>query len=184
MFKTFVLLSVIVAALCPAAFGQELYGGYQFEHFGEDVNGHGFNVAVNGPSDRWVTYAGEFGSSFDSESFTEAGTQVSGNARFLTFRGGPRFVSTANPKLRPFVHALFGFTNSRFSFTTPSTSVSDSANGFSMALGGGADFKIASKLAIRAQLDYMHMGNVTVLDTDLGSTNGYRFTTGLVYRFR
>ena len=152
----------------------------------EATNLNTTNVAISGKSDRWFTFVGEFAAGFDSESSEEDGTQFDGHARFMTVRGGPRFVSTANPKLRPFVHSLFGFTNSRVSLSAPSlsaTTLHDSANDFSMALGGGADFKIASKLAIRAQMDYIHIGHLDLFDTDLGATNGFRFTTGLVFRF-
>ena len=62
--------------------------------------------------------------------------------------------------------------------------------------GGGVDFRVASKLAVRLQADYLYYdagigGSASCVpgvpdcdDTSGGSwSSGYRFSAGVVYRF-
>lgn len=76
----------------------------------------------------------------------------------------------------PFIHTLFGFTN------TDVDSGALHGNSFSFALGGGFDAGLTKSMSLRVfQFDYMHTG----YNYALGNTSQthLRVATGVVYKF-
>src|SRR5881296_206830 len=55
---------------------------------------------------------------------------------------------------------------------------------FRLATGGGVDFRVAPRIAVRPiQIDWIHLGNTTLFGSDMGSSNGFRYSGGIVVRF-
>jgi opacity protein-like surface antigen len=141
---------------------------------------------------------GNYGSLFTASS----GSSITGLPSFnsYSFLFGP-VVQSHSGKARPFVHGLFGLnrfdTGSASSITNVSRtslpSASDTA--FAMALGGGLDYNLSSKLALRlGQFDYLYTGhNMNSFAADIfgagifsgfaSHENNLRFSAGIVLRF-
>ena len=135
----FLLLSLAaVAEDTPKA---EVFGGYQYTRLGggSGVNLNGWNGALTGNFNKWFGVTADFSGSYKSVS------GVSLSAYSYTF--GP-VVALRRGKVTPFAHALFG----GFHLSPGST------DGFAMAVGGGVDFKVAPKIAVRAiQVDWLSL---------------------------
>jgi opacity protein-like surface antigen len=93
------------------------------------------------------------------------GDQLSGLPTLTgyTFLIGPAFSFKNKTKFTPFVHALFGYDRASLSSSTitgvssPVTSVATTYTDAAVALGGGVDFKVSRRFALRlAQLDDLH----------------------------
>ena len=62
--------------------------------------------------------------------------------------------------------------------------VNASATGFTAAAGGGFDLRVGPKIAIRpAQIDWVYLGSMDVMGASSGSTNGFRYSGGVVFKF-
>lgn len=111
----------------------------------------------------------------DKETYKQTGTV---EVQRYTYLFGPEFSYRGSSKIRPFAHALFGFSSAdlkninvdwtnldQYSYYEGSSTDyfyegnvtgSFSNTGFAMALGGGLDINVNDKFAIRvAQLDYL-----------------------------
>jgi len=98
-------------------------------------------------------------------------------AKVYTFLFGPQ-VSFRLKRVTPFVHALFGNTLVHYNGYLTSDS------SFSYAAGGGVDFDITRRLALRGQADLLHT-NFQTFDSQGGSVppNVARICIGIVFRF-
>ncbi len=106
--------------------------------------------------------------------------------RHFTFLAGPQVYPIGHHRITPFAHALFG--DSTLIFPTlesvdslgnpiPGTSVSN--NKFAFAIGGGVDFSLTHRIAIRlAQFDYEQTNN-------FGNPvqNNFKYKGGVIFRF-
>jgi len=80
-----------------------------------------------------------------------------------------------------FGEALFGGVHAFNSVFPESGTVSPTANGFSMQLGGGLDVAIARGFSVRAlELDYVH---TNLPNNSANSQNDFRIAFGVSYRF-
>ena len=93
-------------------------------------------------------------------------------AKEYSLLGGPQ-ISTFHGNFRPFVHVLGGAT--RVTVTTPG--FFDRSTNWTIAGGGGVDYKWRGPFAIRVQADYLRT-NLFGL-----TQNMIRASTGLVLRF-
>lgn len=108
-----------------------------------------------------------------------AGCKVTGlpsgvSASAVSYLFGPRLTYRAYGRLEPFGEFLFG--GAHDSITVAGASTTDSA--FSFAIGGGADYKLSERFAIRfVQADYLY--------TKFGNThqNNARIQAGIIFRF-
>jgi membrane-associated protease RseP (regulator of RpoE activity) len=151
----------------------EVYGGYSYVNI--DTNGvtdrqsaNGWEAAVSVNFNKWAAVEGDVAGYYKNNVL---GTGI--NASDYTFTAGPRI------NFRPvFVHALFG--GDRLSGSQSGISVSQ--NSFAMALGGGAQFKVAPRWAVRASVDYLrtHHNGASFGGPDL-SQNNVRVGGGIVY---
>ena len=76
------------------------------------------------------------------------------------------------------MRALAGLVKDRASITVLDVDISESSSRFGVLAGGGIDFPITKKLALRAQGDYLW--------NDVGEdskSSGFRASAGIVYRF-
>jgi len=167
------LLAVGLAPAAPAAAGEplgtDLFAGYSFAKI-DDASRHGANAALGfdllGPVDGFVDASGHWGSA--------EGTDLDD----LTLMAGPgvRFGKRTGTVI--FVRVLAGLVRDRASIAVLDVDISESSSRFGVLAGGGLDFPVTRKLAIRAQGDYLWN------DVEEGSkSSGFRASAGVVYRF-
>jgi opacity protein-like surface antigen len=177
-----VVLAALLALAVPLAAaerqGTDLFGGYSFAQI-DNVNRNGGNAAVGfdlfGPIDGFVDASVHWGSS-GSESLSDRTLMAGPGARFGK-RGGMVF----------FVRALAGLVRDRASIAVLEVDISESSSRFGVLVGGGLDFPISKKLALRAQGDYLWNdlapGIASGSDSgEVGRSSGFRFSAGIVYR--
>jgi hypothetical protein len=157
----------------------EVFGGYSYissDFTGSasgGVSGWNFSAAV-----RLFRYAGVVG---DFSGFSPSGPNPCPScgggpfASYHTFMGGPQ-VSARIGRLQPFAHALFGATKGAFTHTN--YQFGGDFSPFTFAFGGGVDVGLNRWLAVRGQIDVLHVGS-----QDFSSRSMGRFSTGLVVRF-
>jgi opacity protein-like surface antigen len=151
----------------------EVFGGYSYLNI--DTNGftdrqsaNGWEASVSVNVNKWAAVEGDVAGYYKNDIF---GSGVNGSVH--TFTGGPRI------NVRPFfVHALFGADRLSASLS----GISASQNSFTMALGGGAQFKVAPNWAVRGSVDYLrtHHNLASFGGPDL-SQNNVRVGAGIVY---
>jgi opacity protein-like surface antigen len=172
-------LAFFVLLLNCLAFAQvkpraEVYGGYSYLNI--DTNGltssrqsaNGWEAAVAVNFNKWAAVEGDVAGYYKNDIL---GTGV--NASDYTFTGGPRL------NYRPaFIHALFGGDH----LSGSESGISASQNSFAMALGGGAEFKVAPRWAVRGSVDYLytHHNLASFGGPDVHQDN-FRVGGGIVY---
>jgi len=196
MCKTLGLSLLFLASLLTAAQDTprfEVFGGYSYANasrtFAVDRPSlNGWNAALTVNANRWLGVVGDFSGYYGSPSISIATPvvclappcprpQVNFDTKVHTFLLGPQ-VSFRTRRVTPFAHALFGLGRTSVHIDSPFSTVGTiSNNAFAMALGGGVDVNINSRLAWRVQPDY--------LQTDFlhQTQKNFRISTGPVFKF-
>ena len=175
----------------------EVFGGYSYASASKTLtlgrsrpNLNGWNASVAGNFNRWIGIVGDFSGYYGSPQvslpmITPCVTppcllpvdfiNVGLNTKEHTFLFGPQF-TWRRGRISPFAHTLFGVGHASLKLDTP-FSLATSSNAFAMALGGGVDFNLTHRLALRVQPDY--------LQTEFFSNTqkNFRISTGLVFKF-
>jgi outer membrane protein OmpA-like peptidoglycan-associated protein len=186
----FVLSAVLVLAL--STFAQEVpqvevFGGYSYlrvnppgDDDGYNFNGWNGSIAVN--ANRWFGMVGDFSGHY--KTIKDSGFNL--DTKLHSFMFGPQFSLRKHDKLTPFAHALFGFSHVDQNISPVPTGARAASdwNDFAMALGGGLDFKVHPKVAVRLfQADYFMLrdkgGNP---NNSADILNNFRLSTGIVFR--
>ena len=132
----------------------ELFGGYSYlRSDGHALNG--WKVVVEGNVNSWLGIAADFDGHYGSKS-TAHGVEKESEHSF-TF--GPHF-ALRKKKLVPFAYTLFGVARENLTLG----GVSESAYGFSTELGGGLDYELNERMALRlldASASSTHINGVT-----------------------
>ena len=157
----------------------EVFGGYSYisSDFTGSVSGgvSGWNFSAAVRLFRYVGVVGDF-SGFSPSGPNPCPSCGGGpSASYSTYMGGPR-VSARIGRLQPFAHALFGATKG--SFTRADQQFGGDFSPFTFAFGGGVDIGLKHWLAVRGQIDMLHVGSQDFPGSSMG-----RFSTGLVVRF-
>jgi len=181
----------IVLVFAGSAFsqsGMDIFGGYSYQRTGgEGVNG--FNASMTGKVAPWVGLTAEFGLHTKGETIVVPNptpVAVNVDAKLMAFRFGPKFVSHVNDTTDLFVHVLAGAyrASANVDATGLNMNVNSSGTGFTAATGGGVDLRVAPRIAVRpVQIDWIHLGSASVFGEDMGHSNGFRYSAGLVVRF-
>lgn len=162
-------LALAVPASAQDAPRADLFGGYSLVR-SDGVSFHGWNVAggwrVSGRIAVTLDLSGH--GATDAE-----GTDVD----MLAVMAGPRFYVATGSRLRPFVHLLAGLVRSSGGIDVFDVRISESRTDFGGAAGGGVDFGIGDRWAVRGAADYR------VLEADGETVSDPRFSAGVVYRF-
>jgi len=80
------------------------------------------------------------------------------NLTLLTYMGGPQVVLHGR-RIETFAHGLFGAAHGSDSYFPTNTTYSTSANSFAYKLGGGFDYALTHRLAVRVvEVNYLHTG--------------------------
>jgi opacity protein-like surface antigen len=171
--------------------------------FALKTNFNGWSAEAQYNADRWLGLAVDFGGQYGGPITTLGGSKISGLPTGNTYSvlAGPVISYRKKPKITPFVHALFGWDRARLSASTlsgvssPVSTNSSTYTDFTMALGGGLDYKLSQHFALRmGQLDWFHTslnfnkfyGSAFASDQFQGFSTrqrNLRLSTGIVLRF-
>jgi len=149
----------------------EIFGGYQYTRVTpgfafNGVNLNGWNASVTGNVRNWVGLTADFSSGY--------GTANGANSHLTNFLFGPTFTYTKADHFQPFVHTLFGVSETGGALEN----VSAPTSAFSWALGGGVDANLTRHFALRLfQADYF----MTRFASQ--GQNNTKVSSGIVYRF-
>jgi hypothetical protein len=180
---------LLVSSLCVAQelTRYELSGGISYGGIDtSDVKtpkGFAGSFATN--VNRWLSMETSVGAQFDSQTVVLSGSTTTLNTGFYSFLSGPR-ISYRRGRVVPFGHGLFGWARSldygkatfnptNLTFTVPY------GNALGAATGGGVDYWITRRIALRTQGDYF----LTQPDGSFGfhMTNNFRIVGGIVFSF-
>jgi len=175
----------------------ELGAGWNYLHVDSDVLPTqnsipgGFFVDGTYYFTKLIGLTGDF--QYGSKTFSTDAVFTSGDSmRALSFHAGPR-VKARMGKFEPFAHALFGFTNLNLNpaGSAPGTPA-QSANEFSFKLGGGVDYALTHRFAVRlgefnyyrTQFKATDFAGVGGFPSGLlpSSQNNFTFGVGIVIR--
>jgi len=171
--QKFVVLIVFLGLFSVPLLAQEprveVFGGYQYQYLGGDLQGqntNGWDASVTGYLNKYFGVTGDFGGVYK----TIDGVSV----HLYTYEGGP-VLAYREGKINPFVHALFG----GFDLGGSAGGGSASTNGFAMMFGGGVDYKASRVISIRlADFDWVYYR-----DHGVSEDSNVRLTSGIVFRF-
>lgn len=177
------LMTVLVVLIAVPVFAQEMPNAFRRYEIGWNLLSYSRQGSLNlyGGDLSFTAYPIQrFGITADVAIHQTSlqGTDVT----TTTYRFGPKFVSRYGKRASTFAEALFGGTRLTGSTTSLSggstTTTSEHADGFALAIGSGVDIAIRPWIAVRAvQVDYslLHFSGIT--------SNGLRVGGGLVFRF-
>lgn len=181
-----VVIVMVLISMCAVAQEQnyEVFGGYSLLR-SSGVTSNGWDSEFSYKPSEQVSVVGSIGGYYHSEGQTIAipgFPTISTKAKISNylFLFGPRFylTTTDKSKVAPFAHILMGGVHSTTKVEVNGSSVSGSANGFSMALGGGLDYQLQKGVAIRpATLEYV------MVRVNGNTGNSLRYSAGIVLRF-
>lgn len=136
------------------------------------LNGGSASIAYNAKS--WLSGVADFGAYHNGNIL---GTGADGT--LSTYLFGPRVSYHHSGRITPFGEVLFGVAHAGASIA--GTSGSD--NAFAMSLGGGVDYRLTDRFAIRPiKVDYL-MSRFSETGTGNQTQNNLRVSTGIVFRF-
>jgi len=167
----------------------EFFAGYSFHS--ADINTltvdphrtaqNGFNLAYTRNITPHVGLVADASAHFHRNTRSTSVSTFSSQRDQYFVLGGPRFQAGNERSLRPFAHALFGvslfhgFTADRR--TSGNVFTFDDASSFAMALGGGLDLRLSSRVDLRLiQADY------TPTFFGSGRQNNFRISVGVVFK--
>jgi len=178
--RKFALIAAAVLGLCGSAFGQdvpraEVFGGYSYLNV--DTNGlssrqnlNGWEAAVSGNFNKWFAVEGDVAGYYK--------TIGSVSVRDYSYAVGPRFEYRQVPSVTVFGHVLLGGDHLSGSFGGSSASQDSVAAVF----GGGVEWKIAPRWAVRGSGDYA-LTRHNILGPQSFTQNNFRASVGVVYVF-
>lgn len=142
-----------ILVLSMTAHGQyvpdwEIFGGYSYLR--ANVNGSGSSFNLNGGEGALGENMNDwFGARFEVKAFdgTTAGTRVT--AQTITF--GPVFSYRKWERLTPYAEVEFGDVHASAGYL----GISSSANKFALTGGGGVEYNVNERVAVRVQGDYL-----------------------------
>jgi Outer membrane protein beta-barrel domain/PDZ domain len=175
-----VLGLVLCLACCSSAFGQEgprveVFGGYSYLNV--DTNGlssrqsaNGWEASVNGNFNRIFSIEGSVSGYYKN---------ILGiNVRDYSYVGGPRF-NYRTAQATVFAHALIGGDHLSGNYSGFSVGSQD---GFAAAFGGGVQWNVAPRWAVRGSADYV-LTRHDILAAQSYTQNNFRASVGVVYMF-
>lgn len=179
----------------------EVFGGYtyvrpDFSLVNSNGGANGWNAAVNFKMRPWIGVVADISGLYPRYTFPElnGGTSVSASGSAYSFLFGPQ-VSLPRARFSPFAHFLVGAVHvSNENFGNQSSMQNFESNqALSLAAGGGVDYWLKPRIAIRGEADWFYT-RFTIATVVLpapggaGATlsqnrNAARISTGLVFRF-
>ncbi len=150
--------------------GPDLFGGYSYMHSG-DASLNGWDLSGS------VPFAGFEGTlRLVADVSGHYGSFASAHLSQVTFLAGARVVWSPHRRLHPFAQALLGGSRFKSTFDQFGVSLSDSHTGWGGALGGGADYRLSRRWAVRGQAELLLLHSAGAWERDP------RLSVGLAYR--
>jgi opacity protein-like surface antigen len=152
--------------------GKSLWAGGEYSNYKVDF----------GPSDRIMGFAGFVDYNWSSRFAAE------GEVRFLRFNGyqgehqdnyliGPKYTILRRGNFRPYAKILFGLGEMKFPYKI------GSGGYFAYAPGGGLDYRITHRIALRAEYEYqLWPGAPGIADEPSHGLHPNGFSAGISYR--
>jgi hypothetical protein len=207
VFQTFVInyaaaQSIATGPTVPGSHRLEAFGGYSYLHFDSGLPAHVplFGVTTTSMGMNGWTIAGTYNVTNYLGATAEFSGQYVGDFFGLnhTFPGqptrthvhnflfGPTLTYRKNTKIAPFARILLG--DSHATILNEGFDFSLTRDALALAAGGGVDYKVGNRLAVRlAQFDYIHSNfdyrndfvNFSGFST---SQNHFRYSAGIVLK--
>lgn len=197
-------LALLLLMFAPSVWAQEtpLYEGFVGPSYAREdvanlkfVNGLGWHASLDGTGNEWVSAVFDFSGYYSSPKINvglPASIPIDSSTYLFLF--GPRFTYRRSQKLTPFAEALFGPANLKFTASKVGLTNAVSSTAFAAGLGGGVDYAVSSRFAIRIfEIDYVATRfRGIVVDPSTGqpsfsgqrrTQNNIRASVGLVFRF-
>jgi opacity protein-like surface antigen len=167
----------------------EVFGGYTYMNpdfsLVSGSGASGWNASANFKARRWIGIVADVSGFYPRYTTPPlAGSiKVSGDA--YTFLFGPQ-VSLPHGRFTPFARFLIGAVH-----VTPQTPFGndfESDNALSYAAGGGLDYSVTRRIAIRGQVDWLRVSLTPIAAENQGESYGKnrnvaRISSGVVFRF-
>jgi opacity protein-like surface antigen len=192
----------------------EIFGGYSYEGIDSgigktDLNGtgvtqtsldnhfnlNGFNVAGTDYFTKHFGLTADFSAHFNKRKDSFDSVPVNSKMSLYNITAGPQYKFSSMGRFTPFAHALFGVAHRSLteeiadggSASIGAENAVDLGTNFSMNLGGGVDYKLNNRFALRLfQIDYnpIFLRDRTVDNLVIpGRTlNGTRISAGIVFK--
>ena len=172
----------------------EVFGGYTYERpdfslVNSNGGANGWNAAVNFKMRPWIGVVADVSGLYPRYTLPElnGANSVSASGSSYSFLFGPQ-VSSERGRFSPFAHFLVGeshVSNENFG-NQGGLQNFQSNHALSFAAGGGVDYWLKPRIAIRAQADWLYtrftLGGVPGTNYSQ-NRNVARVSTGLVFRF-
>lgn len=146
------------------------------------ANYNGWEASATGFVYKFVGITADFTGHYGTTTINGNGLPSASVSRF-SFMAGP-VVALRRPGFQPFVHALFGGVFNRFGTFVTGEDMANVPNytKFAWAIGGGLDVNIHGHWAVRVgQFDFERIA-VPAAVGSYTPVNGFRFSTGLIFR--
>jgi hypothetical protein len=121
------------------------------------INGLGWHASVDGSANRWLSAVYDFSGYYSSPKINLGlPVPIPINSSTYLYLFGPRFSYRRWQHLKPFAEGLVGVGNIRFTAESVGLTNAVSSTTFAGAFGGGVDYVIGHRLAIRLiEADYV-----------------------------
>lgn len=160
------------------------------------INGLGWHASVDGTANNWLSAVFDFSGYYSSPQVKLVGLSapIPINSSTYLYLFGPRFTYRKWQRLTPFAEGLLGVANFKFTASTAGLTNAISSLSFAGAFGGGVDYAVNSRFAVRLiEVDYVVTRFREIgVDPTTGqvaftgqrrSQNNARASAGIVIRF-
>lgn len=145
----------------------DLFAGYSYTHAGE-ASLHGWELTGSFPIRGRLRIAADLAGHY--------GSFAGADLKQVNLLAGPRMAWRLH-RVTPFAQLLIGVVKETAEVATTDATLTDSATHFGTTLGGGADYRLAKRWAVRGQVELLFLHAEGAWDTDP------RLALGAVYRF-
>jgi opacity protein-like surface antigen len=150
---------------------------------------NGLNLSATGYLTKRLGITGDFSAHFANRVDTFDTATGNSKTSLYNFTGGPQLRFPSASKLTPYVHVLAGIArrNLTETFTSGTNNFTDSNTSFAMNLGGGVDYRLNQRFAVRLlQFDYnpifLSGRTINTVTFPNRTLNSFRFSTGIVIK--
>jgi len=208
VFLAMVVFSSVALANAQADNKPEFFAGYSYEDVNSGITNsdigatgitqtslvnrfhlNGLNLSGTAYFKKRWGLVGDFSAHFDKRNDFFDTTTTGSKFTLYNLTAGPQYRLSSASRFTPFTHALFGIAHRNLTETLSSGTnyFTDSHTDFAMNLGGGLDYKLNDRFALRLfQFDYnpIFLRNRTINSTAFPAEtlNGIRFSAGIVIK--